>query len=129
MRRFRVIPILLVNKSGLYKSKKFQSLQYVGDPINTVKIFNDKEVDEICILDISATAYKKGPNFSLINSVAIEALMPLTYGGGISSLEQVDVIFRNGVEKIVINLNKWLNLAVLNIVHRKVNIKYIILMS
>ncbi len=103
MRRFRVIPILLVNKSGLYKSKKFQSLQYVGDPINTVKIFNDKEVDEICILDISATPDKKGPNFRLINSVASEAFMPLTYGGGISTLEQVDVIFRNGVEKVVIN--------------------------
>lgn len=103
MRRFRVIPVLLVNNSGLYKSKKFKSLQYVGDPINTVKIFNDKEVDEICILDISATTQKKGPNFSLINNVASEAFMPLSYGGGISTLEHVDIIFRNGVEKVIIN--------------------------
>ncbi len=103
MRRFRVIPILLVNNLGLYKSKKFQSLQYVGDPINTVRIFNEKEVDEICILDISATPEKKGPNFGLINSVSSEAFMPLTYGGGISSLEHVDKIFKNGVEKVVIN--------------------------
>ena len=103
MRRFRVIPILLVNNSGLYKSIKFKSLQYVGDPINTVKIFNDKEVDEICILDISATPNKKGPNFGLIDGVASEAFMPLTYGGGITSLEQVDLIFRKGVEKVVIN--------------------------
>jgi imidazole glycerol-phosphate synthase subunit HisF len=103
MRRFRVIPVLLVNNSGLYKSKKFKSLQYVGDPINTVKIFNDKEVDEICILDISATPGEKSPNFDLINSVTSEAFMPLSYGGGITSLEQVDIIFRNGVEKVVIN--------------------------
>jgi cyclase len=68
-----------------------------------VKIFNDKEVDEICILDISATPGEKGPNFNLINSVASEAFMPLSYGGGITSLEQVDIIFRNGVEKVVIN--------------------------
>ena len=97
MRRFRIIPILLVNNSGLYKSKKFKSLQYVGDPINTVKIFNDKEVDEICILDINATINNTGPNFTLINNVSSEAFMPLSYGGGITNLEQVEKIFRNGV--------------------------------
>jgi cyclase len=109
MRRFRIIPILLVNNSGLYKSKKFKSLQYVGDPINTVKIFNDKEVDEICILDINATINNTGPNFTLINNVSSEAFMPLSYGGGITNLEQVEKIFRNGVEKVVINSNFLIN--------------------
>ena len=103
MRRFRIIPVLLVQNSGLYKSVKFKSHKYVGDPINTVKIFNDKEVDEICILDISATSNHTGPNFSLINNVASESFMPLSYGGGITSIEHADLIFRNGVEKVVIN--------------------------
>lgn len=103
MRRIRVIPTLLISNNGLVKGKKFKNHQYVGDPINAVKIFNDKEVDELAIIDISNTKQKKQPNFKQIAEIASEAFMPLSYGGGVSNIEQVDQILYSGVEKIILN--------------------------
>ncbi len=107
MRRIRVIPVLLVQNGGLVKSVKFKNYKYVGDPINTVKIFNDKEVDEIVILDIEATVQKRPPNIDQIKEIASEAFMPLAYGGGISTLNQIKQLLFEGVEKIVINTNSF----------------------
>jgi cyclase len=103
MRRIRVIPVLLLHKNGLVKSIKFKNYQYVGDPINAVKIFNEKEIDEIVILDIDATAAKRGPDFQKIQELAGEAFIPLAYGGGITTIEEVKELFYTGVEKIILN--------------------------
>lgn len=103
MRRVRVIPTLLIQDGGLVKSIKFKNHTYVGDPINAVKIFNEKEVDEIIILDISATKQNRVPNIKQIAEIAGEAFMPLAYGGGISNIEQVKEILFQGVEKVVFN--------------------------
>lgn len=102
-KRIRVIPVLLIQKNGLVKSVKFRNHKYVGDPINAVKIFNDKEVDEIVVLDISATTEKRPPNFEQVREIASEAFMPLAYGGGISKLEEIKELITSGVEKAVIN--------------------------
>jgi len=103
MRRIRVIPVLLLHKGGLYKSEKFGDYKYVGDPINAVKIFNEKEIDEIIILDIDATSERRGPNMQQLREIAGEAFFPLAYGGGITKLEEIDELFYLGVEKIVLN--------------------------
>lgn len=103
MRRIRVIPTLLISNGGLVKGKKFKNHEYVGDPINVVKIFNDKEVDELAIIDISSTKQKKEPNLKQIAEVASEAFMPLSYGGGITRMDQVDQILYCGIEKIILN--------------------------
>jgi cyclase len=99
----RVIPCLLLKGNGFYKTIKFKNPVYLGDPINIIKIFNDKMVDEICILDISATNENKGPNFSLLKSLASECFMPLGYGGGINNIEQIKELFYIGFEKIILN--------------------------
>lgn len=99
----RVIPILLLKDSGLYKTIKFGEPKYVGDPMNALKIFNDKEVDELIILDINATKSNKGPDFNLLESIVSEAFMPIGYGGGINSLSQAKKLFNLGIEKIIIN--------------------------
>lgn len=103
MKRIRVIPVLLIQDGGLVKSVNFKKHKYVGDPINAVKIFNVKEVDEISIIDISASKNRKGPNYDLIESVAEEAFMPLSYGGGITNIGEVKKILSLGVEKVIIN--------------------------
>lgn len=102
-RRIRVIPSLLVRRGGLYKGEKFKDHKYVGDPVNTVRIFNEKEVDEIAILDIAATKEETGPNFAMLQDIAAEAFMPLAYGGGISTVQQAEQLFKLGIEKIVVN--------------------------
>jgi cyclase len=99
----RVMPCLLMIDSGLYKTVQFKKPGYVGDPINAIKIFNDKEVDELVFLDITATEKKKEPNFKLIEDIASECFMPLAYGGGISTLDQAKRIYEIGVEKIALN--------------------------
>ena len=99
----RIIPILLIKDKGLVKTKKFKSPKYIGDPINSVRIFNEKEVDEIIILDIEASKNQKSPDFSLLEDIAAEAFMPLGYGGGIKTIDQVKKIFALGYEKVVIN--------------------------
>lgn len=102
-RRIRVIPVLLIQNGGLVKSIQFKKHIYIGDPINAVKIFNEKEVDEIVILDISATKEKRKPNIQQIAEITGEAFMPLAYGGGVTTLEEVKEILFNGAEKVIIN--------------------------
>lgn len=103
MRRIRVIPALLLHKGGLIKSVKFKDYRYVGDPINAVKIFNEKEVDEIAVIDIDAGRENRGPDIKKITEIAGEAFMPMAYGGGISTIEQVKDLFYNGIEKVMLN--------------------------
>lgn len=99
----RVIPILLTKNQGLYKGIKFKNHKYVGDPINAVKIFNEKKVDELVILDIEASKKNKALNFEYIKDVVSEAFMPVAYGGGVHSIEVAKKIFSIGIEKIIIN--------------------------
>lgn len=103
MKRIRVIPVLLMQKGGLVKSVRFRDHKYVGDPINAVKIFNDKEVDELVLLDISASREKRGPDFEKISEIVSEAFMPIAYGGGISTVEEIRQLINIGVEKVVLN--------------------------
>ncbi len=103
MKRIRVIPVLLIQNGGLVKSVRFRNHQYIGDPINAVKIFNEKEVDEMVVLDISATAEKRGPRISQLKQLAGEAFMPLACGGGISSINQIKEMINSGIEKVIIN--------------------------
>lgn len=103
MFRPRVIPCLLLQKGGLVKTVRFKSPTYIGDPINAVKIFNDKEVDELLFLDIAASVEDRAPNIDYLRSVCSECFMPLAYGGGIKTLEQVKAILAAGVEKVVLN--------------------------
>tara|TARA_Y100001934_G_scaffold169101_1_gene201015 strand:- start:4466 stop:5245 length:780 start_codon:yes stop_codon:yes gene_type:complete len=99
----RVIPTLLLRDNGLVKGMNFKNHKYVGDPINAVKIFNEKEVDEIVFLDISATPSRREPNFNLIKDIASEAFMPFGYGGGVTTTGQIEKLFNLGVEKVIIN--------------------------
>jgi imidazole glycerol-phosphate synthase subunit HisF len=99
----RVIPCLLMLRGGLVKTVKFRDPKYVGDPINAVRIFNDKEVDELVFLDIGATPSNTGPNFDLLADIASEAFMPFGYGGGISTVDQVKRLYALGVEKVILN--------------------------
>src|SRR5262245_3592021 len=103
MLRTRVIPCLLVRGQGLVKTVAFRNARYVGDPINAVRIFNEKEVDEIVVLDIAATVDDKPPNLRLISEMASECFMPFAYGGGVRSLEHIRSILSLGAEKVVIN--------------------------
>lgn len=96
----RLIPCLLIHKNGLYKTVKFKKPTYIGDPINAIRIFNDKEVDEIMVLDIDASVKKEKPNFKLIEELASECFMPLCYGGGVKSIDDMKRIYYLGVEKI-----------------------------
>lgn len=100
MKNNRLIPALLLKNGGLVKTIKFKKPSYVGDPINTIRIFNEKEVDEIIVIDINASQQKKEPNFKLIEEFAGECFMPLTYGGGIKNISQAKKLFSLGVEKI-----------------------------
>ena len=100
MLKHRVIPALLLKNGGLVKTTKFSSPKYIGDPINAIRIFNTKEVDELMVLDIEASKLKREPNYSLIEQFAGECFMPLCYGGGINTVEQASKIFKLGVEKV-----------------------------
>lgn len=107
MQRIRLIPVLLIQNKGLVKSVKFKDFKYVGDPINAVKIFNNKEVDEIVILDIDASRERRGPDMKYISDIAGEAFIPLAYGGGISTIEQIKDLFYIGVEKVILNYSAF----------------------
>lgn len=96
----RVIPCLLVSQGGLVKTRQFKQPKYVGDPINAVRIFNDKEVDELMVLDIDASKEGRGPNFELVEELAGECFMPLCYGGGIRTADEARQLFSLGVEKV-----------------------------
>ena len=109
MKRIRVIPSLLIQDGGLVKSIKFKNHIYLGDPINSVKIFNEKEVDEIVILDISATLKNRPPHMEMIRELTSEAFMPLGYGGGITKLEEIKELILAGVEKVILNTQAFEN--------------------
>ena len=106
----RVIPTLLLRNNGLVKGCKFKNHKYVGDPVNAVKIYNDKEVDELIFLDISATTDGRTPNFDLLEDIASQAFMPFGYGGGLRNAKQVEKIFKIGIEKAVLNTSAIENL-------------------
>ena len=103
MLRPRIIPCLLLQDNGLVKTVNFKNPKYVGDPINAVRIFNEKEVDELVIFDIDATVLNNEPNYSLIERISNQSRMPLCYGGGIKTVEQAKRIFCLGVEKIALS--------------------------
>lgn len=103
MLRPRIIPSLLVHDNGLVKTVNFKNAKYVGDPINAVKIFNEKEVDELAVFDIDATVLNKEPDYALIEKLANQSRMPLCYGGGVKTVEQAQRIFGLGIEKIALS--------------------------
>jgi cyclase len=103
MLRPRVIPVLLVHKGGLYKTIGFDKPKYVGDPLNAVRIFNEKEVDELMVVDIDATRLGREPDYALIRNLAAECRMPLAYGGGVNSVEQFQRLISLGVEKVAVS--------------------------
>ena len=101
--RPRIIPVLLLDKSRRFvKTRKFTDEVYVGDPFNVIRIFNEKEVDEICVLDVDASIDGRRPDTGFIGSLASECFMPLSYGGGIRSMEDCEQLFSIGAEKVVI---------------------------
>jgi len=99
----RVIPVLLLRGEGLVKTRNFKDPRYVGDPINAVRIFNEKEVDELIFLDITASREERRPNFEMVQKIASECFMPLGYGGGVRTVEDAGRLFSIGVEKIIVN--------------------------
>jgi len=101
--RPRVIPTLLLKGSGLVKTTAFKAPRYLGDPINIMKIFNDKEVDELILLDIRATPENRGPRLDFLSQVASECFMPLCYGGGVKTLQDIEQVLTLGFEKVAIN--------------------------
>lgn len=109
MLRTRVIPVLLLRNKGLIKTSKFTKPVYVGDPINAVKIFNDKEVYEIAIFDVNASRENKPLDVGYIQEMAAEAFMPLCYGGGLKSIEDISRVFKAGVEKASLNTSALMN--------------------
>jgi cyclase len=109
MLRTRIIPCLQLINESLVKTVKFGNHGYIGDPINTVRIFNELEVDELCFLDIRATIEKREPNFKILKEIANECFMPLSYGGGVTDAETAKKILSIGFEKIVINTAAYTN--------------------
>jgi len=103
MLRPRIIPSLLLHDKGLVKTMNFKSPKYVGDPINAVRIFNEKEVDELVFFDIDATVFNKEPDYVLIEKLANQSRMPLCYGGGVKTVQQAQKIFSLGIEKIALS--------------------------
>ena len=99
----RIIPCLLVKDRGLVKTTNFKAPKYIGDPINAVKIFNEKEVDELVVLDIDASIENREPDYKMIENLAAECRMPLCYGGGVKTVEQINKIIKLGVEKVALS--------------------------
>ena len=114
MKRIRIIPTLLLKGGGLVKTIKFKNPTYIGDPINAVKIFNEKEVDELILLDIYATRENREPNINKIAEIAGECFMPLGFGGGIKNLAQIKSILSAGVEKVILNSSTFSNLSLIS---------------
>ncbi|MEO7087829.1 MAG: AglZ/HisF2 family acetamidino modification protein [Bacteroidia bacterium] len=113
MKRIRVIPVLTMDEGKLVKTIRFKKPNYIGDPINSIKIFNDKEVDEIVVLDITDSQKKNFPNYKLIEEMASECFMPLAYGGAIKTLEEAKILFSLGVEKIILNSILYKNMNII----------------
>ena len=118
MSRVRIIPVLLLSKGGLYKTIKFQKPQYIGDPINAVKIFNEKEADELILLDYTASKEKRNIDFAKIAEIAGEAFMPMAYGGAVQSFDDAKKVFDAGFEKVVLNSVLFSNLALIGQIAR-----------
>ncbi len=114
MLKHRVIPALLLHSDGLVKTQRFKSPQYVGDPLNAVRIFNDKEVDELMVLDMDASKARTPPNFALIEQLAGECFMPVCYGGGIRTLDDARRIFALGIEKVCLQTAALENLGIVS---------------
>lgn len=114
MRRIRVIPVLQIDRNGgLVKTVRFGKRTYIGDPINAVKIYNDKGVDELILLDIDATRDRRSPNAAILEDIVSEAFMPIGYGGGVTTIDQMGSLLRAGAEKIIINTCTALNPSLL----------------
>ena len=105
MLRHRIIPTLLLHNKGLYKTVKYsiKKGRYIGDPINSVKIFNNKGVDELIFLDIDASKENRSPDFKMLKNIATECFMPVGYGGGIRCIDDVKAVFKIGIEKVILN--------------------------
>ena len=103
MLRPRIIPCLLLHKGGLVKTIGFASPKYVGDPLNAVRIFNEKEVDELIVLDIDATRQSREPDYGLLRNLAAECRMPLAYGGGVRTVEQFERLISLGIDKVAVS--------------------------
>ncbi len=114
MLRTRVIPILLLKNRGVVKTTRFKAERYIGDPINAVKLFNDKETDELVFFDTEASKKGLKPDFGLIKNIATECFMPLGYGGGITDLEDISKLFAIGIEKVIINSAALQNLELIS---------------
>lgn len=109
MARLRIIPSLLIDKKRLIKGKSFKNHKYVGDVLNAVKIFNEKEVDELVLLDIKRSISNEGPNMSSLKEIASEAFFPLAYGGGITKLSEIEKLMRLGIEKVILGSSAFIN--------------------
>lgn len=114
MLRTRVIPCLLLRNESLVKTVKFGKFGYIGDPLNTCRIFNELEVDELAFLDITASREKRQPNFKILQEITNECFMPLSYGGGIRDLDTAERIFQIGFEKIVVNTASFSNPGIIS---------------
>jgi cyclase len=99
----RILPCLLLDGTRLVKTIRFRNPRYIGDPINAIRIFNEKEVDELVLLDITASREGRPPNFSLLNECASECFMPFSYGGGVRTIDDFSRLYKLGVEKVVVN--------------------------
>ena len=124
--RPRIIPTLLVHKKGLVKTQQFGESKYVGDPVNAVKIFNEKEVDELIVLDIDATVENREPNYQLIKNLAVECRMPFCYGGGVRSVEHARKIINLGAEKVALSSAAIENPSILEEIGRYVGIQSVV---
>src|SRR5690606_25241768 len=125
--RSRILPCLLIHKKGLVKTTKFKDHKYVGDPLNAVKIFNEKEVDELIVLDIDATVDGRGPDFDLIEKMAIECRMPFCYGGGVTTVEQAKRIINLGAEKVALSSAAINDINILLEIGKAVGIQSVVL--
>ena len=114
MLRKRIIPCLQLLDDTLVKTVKFKKPAYIGDPINTVRIFNELEVDELCFLDIRATTNNSEPSWDILDQITNECFMPLSYGGGIKSLDTAKRLFSMGFEKVVVNSAAYAKSGVIN---------------
>lgn len=126
MLRSRIIPCLLVHHKGLVKTVNFKDPRYVGDPLNAVKIFNEKEVDELMVLDIDATRENRGPDFELIRNLAVECRMPFGYGGGVTTVEEAKKIINLGAEKVAINAMVMKDMSIVEKIGKAVGVQSVV---
>ena len=122
----RIIPCLLIKNKGLVKTLRFSDPKYVGDPLNAVKIFNEKSVDELIVLDIDASTEEREPDYNVIANLAMECRMPLCYGGGIRTSEQAIKIFQLGVEKIALSSKAIEDPSIISEISNKVGAQSVI---